>query len=155
MSAAGWRPNLAPRMRREPARHGIRAGRGPELQLRVPGVATRLPRRACRPQPQAQTQQLGQTLAACRAAAAAETQLRPPVWASGSRMGDACPLKRKCRRRLQDVYAGQGSELQFMLPLRSPSWPRPTLQLHLFLLLYIAVTRLATPFRIFWYLRTS
>ncbi|KAJ1129606.1 hypothetical protein NDU88_007973 [Pleurodeles waltl] len=78
MSVAGWRPNLAPRMRLE-------------LQPRVPGGATRVPRRACRPQPRAQTQQPGQMLAACRAAAAAETQLRPPVCASGSKMGDACP----------------------------------------------------------------
>ncbi|KAJ1190060.1 hypothetical protein NDU88_006799 [Pleurodeles waltl] len=85
MSAKGWRPIPAPQMRPEPMRHGLRAGRGPELWLRVPGGVTQLPRRVCR----AQTQQPGRTLTACRAAAG--VQLRPPVRASGSKMGDACP----------------------------------------------------------------
>ncbi|KAJ1155698.1 hypothetical protein NDU88_008427 [Pleurodeles waltl] len=78
-------------MKPEPVRHGLRAGRGPELRLQVPGGVTRLLRRVCRPQPRAQTQQPGRAIDTCRAAAAADAQLRPMVRASGSKMGDACP----------------------------------------------------------------
>ncbi|KAJ1208561.1 hypothetical protein NDU88_003945 [Pleurodeles waltl] len=75
----------------ELVRHGLRASRGPEPWLRVPGGVLRLPRRVCRPQPRPQTQQPGRPLAACRAAATAGVQLRLPVWVSSSKMGEACP----------------------------------------------------------------
>ncbi|KAJ1169439.1 hypothetical protein NDU88_001332 [Pleurodeles waltl] len=42
MSTKGWRPIPAPQMRPEPVRHGLRAGRGPKLRLKVLEGVTRL-----------------------------------------------------------------------------------------------------------------